>query len=184
MSMTMRILGGVACASGLNLWCKFKDHVDGVDPFSKHTNTQHRKHWISGMHEPYLPNLSQREFFNAYFAQFQNLIPPSQDEITKRCRLQSPVHIRSLVECPQTDLTKLEQGRTVVVGGPPAIMSTAFESGITYINDGRRDPIAFGSALHLEWDQVSEAPSSSQPLHFIIDQLRRLLFPEFLEKAA
>lgn len=182
MTLTKRLLGGaIACAGGYSLWIRYEDHVTLSDPFSKHSNVQHKKHWLSGMHEPYLPNGTQMEFITQHFEQFQHLIPPSYENVNYQCKLKTPVHIRRLSNCPLNELPPLEG--TVVVGGPPALISTAFEKGITYIKDSRKDPIAYKSALHLEWDSFSEAPTSSQPLYFMIDQLKRIVFPEFLSTA-
>jgi hypothetical protein len=180
----MRVLGGTLIGTGsLNLWMRFTDHVKGEDSFSQHSNIQHRAHWISGMHKPYIPNASQRELITQHFSQFQHLIPFSPEDVEKQCNLKSPVHLRFLADCPLKDLSKVASGDTVVVGGPPALISTAFEPNVTYINDGRRPPIAWGSAFHLEWDAKSEEPTSSQPVYFMIDQLKRLAFPEFLATA-
>lgn len=181
--ITMRVLGGaVVGASGLNLLLRYTDRVVGADPFSEHSREQHKKHWISGMHEPYIPNASQKEFVKKHFSQFQHLIPFSQEALDKQYRLKSPVHMKYLTDCP-VDASKLGPGGTVVVGGPPALISTAFERGVIYLNDGRRPPIALGSAFHLEWDAESEAPTSSQPVHFMKDQIKRVIFPEYLATA-
>lgn len=184
MSIARNVIGGVVIgAASANLWARFTDRVEDDDLFSKHSNAQHKAHWISGMHNPYLPSASQREVIKQYFSQFQHLIPSSQEEIDKQCRLQSSVSIKHLAECPLEARSNLAPGGTVVVGGPPALVSTAFEKGVIYINDGRRSPIAWGSALHLEWDAESEAPTSSQPVHFMVDQIQRVMFPKFLATA-
>lgn len=181
--VTIRLLGGTALGvGGLNLWMRYADRVTGDDPFSQHSRAQHKKHWISGMHEPYIPSAAQQALIQKHFSQFQHLIPSSEDSIRRDYSLKSPVHLRHLSNCP-VDISKLPTGGTVVVGGPPALIATSFEKGVTYINDTRRAPIAFGSALHLEWDAESEAPTSSQPIHFMKDQIKRLLFPEFLQTA-
>lgn len=183
MSSTMRVLGGaVAAAGSLNLWMRYTDRVEGDDPFSQHSRVQQKKHWISGMHEPYIPNALQRKFVEEHFPKFQCLLPRSLNEIDQQSRLQSAVQLEYLAKCPVSP-SQLPPGGTVVVGGPPALLSTAFENGVIYINDGRRPPIANASALHLEWDSPSEGPTSSQPVHFMRDQLKRLVFPEFLADA-
>lgn len=184
MNLTLKIIGAAFTgAGGYQLWNRYSDHVEGDDSFSLHTNVQHKKHWISGMHEAYLPNSIQSEFIDHHFSQFKHLIPSSQDEVVKQCTIKPPVQIRHLSECPNKDPSRVKTGETVVVGGPPALISTSFENNITYINDGSSKPIAYGSALHLEWDAVSEAPTTSQPIHFMMDQIKRLVHPEFLAKA-
>lgn len=74
---------------------------------------------------------------------------------------------------------------TIIVGGPPALISSANESGpnVTYINDERQIPIAIGSAYHLEWDSPSEAPTSFKPSDFMIQQIKRLIIPYTLKEA-
>jgi hypothetical protein len=96
------------------------------------------------------------------------------------------ISIRPLSDCPNKDIVgehKRALGSapsTIVVGGPPALISSAFEPGITYINDSRQAPIAWGSAFHLEWDAPSEGPTSFLPTTFMEQQLQRLVVPETL----
>ncbi len=66
------------------------------------------------------------------------------------------------------------------MGGPPALISTANDRSLTYICDQRQIPIAIGSAYHLEWDSPSEAPTSFQPIQFMLDQIYRVIVPETL----
>jgi hypothetical protein len=72
---------------------------------------------------------------------------------------------------------------TIVVGGGPALISSANDTNIIYINDFKQIPISDGSAWHLEWDAPSEAPTVIQPVSFMLDQLRRMVMPETLRSA-
>lgn len=180
------MLGGMAVGAGtFNLWRRASDTVTGDDPFSKHSRLQLEKHRFSGMHDPYVADFSTRErnFFEVHFPSFRHLLPFSAQDLAEQVQLKSPVRLRHLADCPVDRSSPLEKRGTVVVGGPPALISTAFEESITYINDGRQRPIAFSSAFHLEWDAESEARTSAQPLHFMIDQVARLFFPEQLATA-
>lgn len=80
-------------------------------------------------------------------------------------------------------MEKTIQPKTVVVGGGPALISSANDRGIVYINDDRQIPIADGSAWHLEWDAPSEAPTTIQPIGFMVDQIKRAIIPETMSSA-
>jgi hypothetical protein len=66
-----------------------------------------------------------------------------------------------------------------VVGGPSALFSAVYgvknATSLTYMNDQRRHPIAFGSAFHLEEDGPTEAPTTYQPIQFMFAQIKRAL---------
>lgn len=173
--------GALTLASIYGFSKRYQDETKSEDAFSKHTNSQQKKHFISGMHEPYIPNSDQQALIEKHFSEFQHLIPKSLEGINAEYQLKSPVSIRKLADCPVIEENRnFENEGTVVVGGPPALISTAFETNIIYINDSQRKPIAYGSAFHLEWDAQSEAPTSTQPLHFMIDQIKRVFSPELL----
>lgn len=170
-----RWLGYCGAASiMINAARRYFDAVEGTDLFSQHTAEQQQKHPFSGMHEPYLPTQGQQIFFSKHFPQYSHLLPTSLEAFREQQALETAVKIKSLASCP-VDFDSQEAG-TVVVGGPPALISSANQSKITYINDARRRPIAMGSAFHLEWDAESEVPTSYRPSHFMASQIFRLLF--------
>ncbi|CAF5138770.1 unnamed protein product, partial [Rotaria sp. Silwood1] len=76
--------------------------------------------------------------------------------------------------------SSLRNQKTLIVGGPPALVAGVSmmktEKNLTYINDERRIPIAFGSAWHLEQDAISEAPTTYRPTKFLVEQIRRAIF--------
>jgi hypothetical protein len=164
---------------------RYYDQVDGArsgDAFAQHTLKQHRAHLFSGMHEPYIPSKEQQAFFLKHFPQHEHLLPRSLEEFQQQQALKSVVRIASLKDSPF--VAEFTGEHTVVVGGPPALVSSANEKGITYIRDLRRQPIAYGSAWHLEHDAQSEAPTSYQPSQFMKLQILRALFKyESLESA-
>jgi len=172
----LRFLGysSAACAI-VNIGRRlFNDPLEKDEGFWKHTAEQHHKHPFSGMHEPYIPTLEQQEFFFKHFTQYAHLLPKSLEEFKEQQALSTPVKIKSLVNCPSK--LDFQHAGTIVVGGPPALISSANEQKITYINDTRKPPIAFGSAFHLEWDGQTEAPSSHLPSSFMAQQIFRALF--------
>ena len=92
--------------------------------------------------------------------------------------------INSLSSCPVKECAVPPNPRTVVVGGPPALISSANETNVLYVNDSRQIPIADGSAFHLEFDSPSEAPTGFKPTQFMAQQIYRALFvPETLASA-
>jgi hypothetical protein len=180
-------IGGVS-ATGFALYHagrRFYDQVDGTrsgDAFAQHTLKQHRAHLFSGMHEPYIPSPEQQAFFLKHFPQHSHLLPRSLEEFQQQQALKSVVRIASLKDSPFVSEFKGEH--TIVVGGPPALVSSANERGITYVRDLRAHPIAFGSAWHLEHDGISEAATTHQPSQFMKHQILRALFKyESLESA-
>lgn len=152
------------------------DHVKGEDEFSKHTNKQHWKYLFSGMHEPYIPTEIQVERFKKNFPQLIHLLSDSQNTIGH-----TPVKIRPLSECPVK--MDFNSESVIAVGGAPALISSANQRNITYINNEAVAPISNGSAFHLEWDSPSEGPTSYKPSDFMIKQIFRALKYESLSSA-
>ena len=65
-----------------------------------------------------------------------------------------------------------------MVGGAPALVSAAeliTKIIITYLNDERRWPIAYGSAWHIEEDGDTEMPTSYKPTSFLWKQIWRAI---------
>jgi hypothetical protein len=165
---------GVSFAS-VNLYHRLHKTVKGKDSFAEHTRSQHDKHFISGMHEPFIPSKEQHQRMSKHFALYSHMLPISLEDNTFKRAIKTPVRIRPLKECPSQN-KEIKTSGLVVVGGAPALLSTAFEENITYINDQRQIPIAMGSAWHLEWDSPSEKPTSIQPIQFMKDQIRRSVY--------
>lgn len=172
-------LFGTAAASALlavtNMVQRYSDSVQGEDGFSQHTRKEHKANLISGMHGPLMPNREQHAIFMRYFPQYSHLLPTSLDAFRRQQALKTPVKIRALSDCPT--VLNYENSGTLVVGGAPALMSAAAsikkDSNLTYINDERRWPIAYGSAWHLEQDAETEAPTTFKPTTFMASQIRR-----------
>lgn len=162
----------------------YVDEVKGTDGFAQHTNRQQKTRFLSGMHEPYMPTAEQRAFVTRNFPEYARLLPDSMANFVLRRSLHTPVKFLPLKDCPKLGLDSTATAKTIVVGGPPALLSSALERDIVYINDGRQIPIADGSAWHLEWDSPSEAPTTFQPAVFIVQQLKRIFIsPEYLATA-
>lgn len=168
----LRAAGMCGAASTLvNLTCRYFDSVEGTDPFSQHTMKQHRKHPLSGMHEPFFASSEQRSLCLEHFPEHGHLLPASEDAFKQQQALKTAVRIKSLpAGLPREDF---REAGTVVVGGPPALISSANQRNVTYINDMRRHPISRGSAYHLEHDAAMEGPSDYLPSHFMVDQIFR-----------
>jgi hypothetical protein len=74
--MFIRAASGIGLgATTANILYRYLDSVQGLDGFSRHTNAQHQQHFISGMHEPYIPSalkddtvLKKAEFFKVRYA--------------------------------------------------------------------------------------------------------------------
>ncbi len=157
-----------------NLENRFIDCVQGKDDFARHTNEQHKKNRFSQMHQPFIPNAKQLEFIEKNFPESAHLFPRSLDDFQKQQALQTAVKIEPLKNSQFKYVPK--SAGTVVVGGPPALISSANTTNITYINAKQRHPIWKGSALHLEWDAESEAPTTTRPHRFISSALYRAIF--------
>jgi hypothetical protein len=174
----LSLFGGTVGATAIVVTNSIKRHHDdisGKDRFSKHIREQHKEHLFSGMHEPLIPNPAQLVFFQKYFPQYLHLLPSGLKVFKQQQALKTPVKIRPLSECPVTLNTT--EADTLAVGGPPALLSAVaiVKQGkpLTYINDQRRMPIAFGSAWHLEQDAETEAPTSYRPTRFLSEQILR-----------
>src|SRR5579863_70163 len=76
------------------------DLIDGQDDFSQHTQRQHRKHYLSGMHEPFFPTPDQQAIFQKYFPSYLSLLPQGQEAFLRQQTMKTPVHIKPLAECP------------------------------------------------------------------------------------
>ncbi|PJD90724.1 MAG: hypothetical protein CK424_08635 [Legionella sp.] len=154
---------------------RFEDTVQGKDGFSQHTRLEHAAHYISGMHTPLMPTQAQQAHFRKHYLEHVHLLPTKLDEFRRQQSLKTPVKIKALSECPK--VLPYDNAGTLVVGGLPALISAAScikkDNKLTYINDERRWPIAYGSAWHLEQDAESEAPTSYKPSDFMVDQIKR-----------
>ncbi len=175
--VTVSATGCVAYALG----ARFCDSVQGDDAFARHTREQMNEHMFSGMHKPFIASTSQQEFFQTYFPHYSHLLPRSSEELSEMRSIKTPVEMCTLSDCP---LMPIEDVETIVVGGPPAVVSAANLHNVLYINDPRQAPIAHGSAFHLEWDSPSEAPTSYRPSSFFARQVKRLIFHESIAEAA
>ena len=175
------IAGGAAVLSARNLLNRYYDNVKGTDRFSKHTLEQHKMHPFSGMHSPFIPTLEQKNFVLQKFPKQAHLLPTSLEAFQAQQALQTSVKVESLSKCPMPFNSRKAQ--VVVVGGPPALVSTAFEWNVTYINATQKHSIWEGSALHLEWDAESEAPTTYLPSQFMADQVYRAFSYESLSLA-
>lgn len=67
-----------------------------------------------------------------------------------------------------------------MVGGAPALLSSAKETGILYINDFRQLAISDSSPYQLEWDSAAQKPRTFDPLPFLGKQVKRIMYPETL----
>lgn len=171
-------LFGVTAGTIVNVRSRYRDQIEGNDTFSQHTRQQQKKHPFSGMHEPFITNNSNElEVFQKYFSQYSYLFPKDIDTLRQRLSLTTPVKIRPLSECPMQSNRSANDRNTLVVGGPPALVSGASlvktNKNLTYINDERQIPIANGSAWHLEQDAETEAPTGLLPHNFFLDQIIR-----------
>src|SRR5579864_3140443 len=104
-----------------SIFGRVKDHIDGRDDFSQHTQRQRRKHYLSGMHEPFLPTPDQRAIFQKYFPSHIPLLPQDKETFLQQQTIKTPVHIKPLAACPVE--LDFQQARRLFVGGPPALMS-------------------------------------------------------------
>lgn len=67
-----------------------------------------------------------------------------------------------------------------MVGGAPALLSSAKSTGIVYINDSRQLAVSDSSPYQLEWDSAAQKPRTFEPLPFVGKQLKRIMYPETL----
>jgi hypothetical protein len=130
------------------------------------------------MHEPLIPNSDQISLFKKYFPQYSHLLPVALDTFQQQQALKTPVQIKPLSELSDCSVSlDFQDAGTLVVGGAPALMSAVSivkqDKRVTYVNDDRRMPIAFGSAWHLEEDAETEAPTSYKPINFLANQIMR-----------
>ena len=158
---------------------RYTDQVKGKDPFSEHTRKQHKKRFISGMHQPFIADKHQQCLFQKHFSEFSHLLPISVEVFRKKQALRTPVKIKSLANCPVK--LSFENTGTLAVGGPPALMSAVSHilagNQVMFLNDSRRWPIAYGSAFHLEPDATSQAtPTHYLPSRFFLDQFIRAIY--------
>ncbi|CAF2410026.1 unnamed protein product [Rotaria sp. Silwood2] len=174
-------LFGVTTVSIINVTSRYNDNIQVHDAFSNHTRQQHEKHILSEMHDPFITtDLHELELFQKHFSQFSYLFYTNRDILKQKYALKTPVKIRPLKECPVQCQSSFSSQKTLIVGGPPALITgvSMVKTGkdLTYINDERRIPIAFGSAWHLEQDAKTEAPTTYRPTQFLIEQLVRTAF--------
>ena len=173
------LFGAATCAI-VNVALRYCDSVQGVDNFSNHTRQQCRKHLLSGMHEPFISTeLHQIELFQRHFPDHAFLFHAALLTLKQKHALKTPVKIRAIKEFPVLPSTPLHATNTLVVGGPPALVTgvSMMKSGnfVTYINDERRIPIAYGSCRHLEQDAATQAPTNYRPTRFVVDQIKRAI---------
>ena len=182
-----RAVGVGAFAFGTwNIVYRYIETVKGTDPFSKHTASQHNTRFISGMHQPFIPTEEQLEKCRKYFPEYHHLLPNSLEELIAKRSIRTTVYIKPISHYngAKEQAKPSESGKTIVIGGGPALISSANDIGITYINDNRQLPVANGSAWHLEFDSPSEAPTTIKPVEFMQQQIyRALCVPETLASA-
>jgi hypothetical protein len=173
-------IGGVTAD---HVRCRYNDRLDVNSEFAIHTNEQHKRFTLSGMHRPYLTtNGNELRIFNEHFGEYSFLLGSNVDEIEAKHSYSSDVHVQRLATCPTKHIDWTVD--SLVVGGPPALVSavqlqatnTPLSEKLMYINDERRVPICNGSAWHLEEDAQTEAPTSYSPFRFLTEQLKRLVF--------
>lgn len=172
---------GVSSVSIINFAFRYTDTVQVNDEFSMHARQQQLKHLISGMHDPFITSNSKEiELFNQHFSQFSFLFYKNLDTIKEKFALKTPVKIRPMAECPFQGQSSGYNSQTLIVGGPPALVTGIAMmknvKDLTYINDERRIPISFGSAWHLEQDAETEAPTTYRPVQFLFEQVSRVVF--------
>ncbi|CAF3384629.1 unnamed protein product [Rotaria sp. Silwood1] len=172
---------GVTTVTIINATSRYNDNIQVHDAFSNHTYQQQKKHILSGMHDPFITtDLNELELFQKHFSQFSYLFYTDCNILKQKYALKTPVKIRPLTECPKQFQSSFNNQKTLIVGGPPALITgvsmVKTEKDLTYINDERRIPIAFGSAWHLEQDANTEAPTTYRPTQFLIEQLARITF--------
>ncbi|CAF3780999.1 unnamed protein product [Rotaria sp. Silwood1] len=172
---------GVTTVTIINATLRYNDNIQVHDAFSYHSHQQKKRNIFSGMHEPYITSdLHELELFQKHFSQFSHLFHTNRDMLQQKYALKTPVKVRPFTECPIEFSSSLRNQKTLVVGGPPALVAGVSmmktEKNLTYINDERRIPIVFGSAWHLEQDAVSEAPTTYRPTKFLVEQIRRAIF--------
>ncbi|CAF3759956.1 unnamed protein product [Rotaria sp. Silwood1] len=172
---------GVTTVTIINATLRYNDNIQVHDAFSYHSHQQKKRNIFSGMHEPYITSdLHELELFQKHFSQFSHLFHTNRDMLQQKYALKTPVKVRPFTECPIQFSSSLRNQKTLIVGGPPALVAGVSmmktEKNLTYINDERRIPIAFGSAWHLEQDAISEAPTTYRPTKFLVEQIRRAIF--------
>lgn len=97
----LRYIAGGSIAAGIgNIAYRYVDSVKGTDEFAKHTNAEHKKHFISGMHKPFVASQDKLDRFKKYFSQYGHLVPNSVEEFQARRAIKAGVDIRPLSECP------------------------------------------------------------------------------------
>ncbi|CAF0978673.1 unnamed protein product [Rotaria sordida] len=171
-------LFGVTTVTVIHAASRYNDNIQVHDAFSNHTRQQQKRHMLSGMHDPFITtDLHEVELFQKHFSQFSYLFYTDSEIMKQKYALKTPVKIRSLTECPIQFQSSFGNQKTLIVGGPPALITgismVKTEKDLTYINDQRQIPIAFGSAWHLEQDAETEAPTAYLPTKFLIEQLVR-----------
>jgi hypothetical protein len=111
------VAGGSVLAGVGNVAYRYSDSVRGTDEFAKHTNAQHKEHFIWGMHKPFVASTDQLEFFKANFKQYSHLVPNSVDEFQSRRAIRTGVNIRPLSECPTDKVIPVVSFPIVCVDG-------------------------------------------------------------------
>ena len=100
----LRFVAGGSVIAGIgNIAYRYNDSVKGTDEFAGHTNAQHKEHFISGMHKPFVASSEQLKRFKKHFKQYDHLVPNSFDEFQSRRSIKAGVDIRPLAECPVDD---------------------------------------------------------------------------------
>ena len=100
----LRFIGGGSVIAGVgNIVYRYNDSVKGTDDFARHTNAQHKEHFISGMHKPFVASSEKLRHFKTHFKQYEHLVPNSLDEFQSRRSIKAGVDIRPLAECPIND---------------------------------------------------------------------------------
>ncbi len=108
-----RSLASVAAVAGANLLYRYNDSVSGTDRFAQHTNEQHKRRFVTGMHQPFMPNGDQYNKFMSLFPEFNHMLPRDLDHFQSRRVIHTPVGFKPLSDCPNsanltnTDFTKV-----------------------------------------------------------------------------
>lgn len=183
--LTFRKLGILAATATTASATSFLIHqkraqIKGTCEFSEHTRKQHQEHLISGMHSPFITKDKQLlDQFHEHFGQFSHLLPKSIEQLQKQQALKTPVKITPLKDCPVKINIKNSDNTLLAVGGPPALITATacLNKGkqIIYLSDETRNPIAIGSAFHIQHNAYDEVSTTHQPIIYMKNQILRAL---------
>jgi hypothetical protein len=169
---------GITTITIRNIEIRLNDLIEETNEFNIHTNIEQKKHFISGMHQPFLTqDKNELNLFNLYFNEYDFLIENNLDKIKEKHSLKNPIQFKSKSDLKTNEIDYFTS--TLIVGGAPALISSISliknKENFIYLNNFNRIPISNGSAWHLEEDAQTEAPTNYKPTRFIFEQLKRLL---------